>query len=101
MASIIVRRLDEGLKQRLRIRAAENGKSMEQEVRDILKAALDDEAPNSRDLARDESVERGLTREAQSGREFINAIRARFEPFGGVELELPPRDAMRPPPEFD
>ena len=101
MASIIVRKLDEGLKQRLRIRAAENGKSMEQEVRDILRAALDEEAPNGRDLARDESVTRGLTREAQSGRDFINTIRARFEPFGGVELELPPRDAMRPPPEFD
>ena len=101
MASIIVRKLDEGLKQRLRIRAAENGKSMEQEVRDILKAALDDEAPNGRELARDESAARGLTREAQSGRELAASIRAKFAPFGGVELELPPRDAMRPPPKFD
>ena len=42
MASITVRNLDEGLKRRLRIRAAENGKSMEQEVRDILRAALDE-----------------------------------------------------------
>ncbi len=81
MASITVRNLDEGLKRRLRIRAAENGRSMEQEVRDILRAALDDESP--------------------TGRDFINGIRARFAPLGGVELELPPRGPMRQPPEFD
>lgn len=73
MASITVRNLDEGLKQRLRIRAAENGKSMEQEARDILRAALDEETT--------------------TGREFINTIRARFAPFGGVELDIPPRAA--------
>lgn len=81
MASITVRNLDEGLKRRLRIRAAENGKSMEQEVRDILRAALDEEVPTGKDLA--------------------SAIRARFAPFGGVELELPPREPMREPPQFD
>ena len=36
MASITVRNLEDGLKRRLRIRAAENGRSMEQETRDIL-----------------------------------------------------------------
>ena len=81
MASITVRNLDEGLKRRLRIRAAENGRSMEQEVRDILKAALNEEPP--------------------SGKEFIDRIRARFAELGGVELELPPRGPMRQPPEFD
>ena len=81
MASITVRNLDEGLKRRLRIRAAENGRSMEQEVRDILRATLDEESP--------------------SGKEFIDEIRARFAELGGVELELPPRDSMREPPDFD
>ena len=80
MASITVRNLDEGLKRRLRIRAAENGKSMEQEARDILRAALDHESSQGTDLA--------------------SAIRARFAPLGGVELELPERGPMRPPPEF-
>ena len=28
-------------------------------------------------------------------------IRARFEPLGGVELELPPREPVRPPPRFE
>ena len=62
MASITVRNLDEGLKRRLRIRAAENGKSMEQEVRDILRAVLDDESP--------------------TGKDFIDGTRARFASRG-------------------
>ena len=81
MASITVRNLDEGLKRRLRIRAAENGKSMEQEVRDILSAALDEEVVPTENLA--------------------DAIRARFAEIGGVELELPPRELAREPPNFD
>ena len=46
MASITVRNLDDGLKRRLCIRAAENGRSMEQEARDILRAALDHHLAN-------------------------------------------------------
>ena len=81
MASITVRNLEEGLKRRLRIRAAENGRSMEQEARDILRAALDQERSTGKDLA--------------------SAIRARFAPLGGVELDLPPREPMRGPPQLD
>ena len=81
MASITVRNLDEGLKRRLRIRAAENGRSMEQEARDILKAALDQEPSTGKDLA--------------------STIHARFAPLGGVELDLPPREAMREPPQLN
>ena len=77
MASITVRNLDEGLKRRLRIRAAENGCSMEQEARDILKAALDEDAA--------------------PGRKLGTAIHELFKPFGGVELEIPPREPMREP----
>ena len=81
MASITVRNLEEGLKRRLRIRAAENGRSMEQEVRAILRAAVDQKPSRGKDLA--------------------SAIRARFAPLGGVELELPSRGPMREPPRFD
>jgi plasmid stability protein len=35
-----IRNLDDGLKKRLRIRAAAHGRSMEDEARDILRAAL-------------------------------------------------------------
>ncbi|MGL4744244.1 MAG: FitA-like ribbon-helix-helix domain-containing protein [Dermatophilaceae bacterium] len=41
MTAITVRRLPEGVKQRLRLRAAANGRSMEAEARSILVAALD------------------------------------------------------------
>jgi plasmid stability protein len=40
MASLLIRGLDDTLKQQLRIRAAENGRSMEEEVRRILRTAL-------------------------------------------------------------
>ena len=81
MASITVRNLEEGLKRRLRIRAAGNGRSMEQEARVILRAALDPESSMERNLA--------------------SSIRARFEPLGGVKLDLPPREPIREPPQLD
>ena len=81
VASITVRNLDKGLKRRLRIRAAENGHSMEQEARDILRAALDKEPVPTKKLG--------------------TAIHDLFKPFGGVELEIPARDPMREPPQLD
>ena len=81
MASITVRNLDDGLKRRLRIRAAENGCSMEQEARDILRAALDEDAAPNRNLG--------------------TAIHELFRPFGGVELEIAPKEPMREPPRFN
>ena len=81
MASITVRNLEDGLKHRLRIRAAENGRSMEEEARDILRTALNHQQPEQENLA--------------------SAIRARFAPLGGVELEISPRSPMRKPPPFD
>ncbi len=80
MASITVRNLDDDLKRRLRVRAAENGRSMEQEARDILRSALKQEPGPDIDLA--------------------SAIRARFAPLGGVELELPPRESVPEPPRL-
>ena len=69
MASITVRNLEEGLKRRLRVQAAENGRSMEEEVRVILRTALYNQPSAQQDLAA--------------------AIRARFVPLGGVELINP------------
>ena len=80
MASITIRKLDDGVKTRLRLRAAENGRSMEEEARIILREAVaSDAGPDN----------------------LAAAIRARFAPFGGVELELPPREPARAPPKFD
>ena len=44
MASLTVRQLDEALKKRLRLRAARHGRSVEDEVRTILRSAAADEA---------------------------------------------------------
>ena len=65
MANITVRNIDEGIKKRLRVRAAENGQSMEQEVRDILRAALGEDPEPTKGLG--------------------TAIHELFRPFGGVE----------------
>ena len=78
MASITIRNLDDDVKTRLRMRAAENGRSMEEEARLILREAV----------GREVAPEKGLG----------TAIHELFEPFGGVELELPPREPMREPP---
>ena len=52
MTSITVRNIEDDLKRRLRIRAAEHGHSMEEEARRILRTALgDDEAPPEKGLA--------------------------------------------------
>ncbi|PWR22170.1 FitA-like ribbon-helix-helix domain-containing protein [Zavarzinia compransoris] len=80
MASITIRNLDDELKRRLRVRAAEHGRSMEEEVRDILRRVVTEPSPPL-DLAA--------------------AIRARIAPLGGAELKIPPREPMCEPPKFD
>ena len=80
MASITIRNLDDEVKTRLRVRAAEHHRSMEEEVRIILRDAVNGGPTAPRDLAQ-------FTREC-------------FAPLGGVELELPTRAAMREPPDF-
>jgi plasmid stability protein len=81
-ASITIRNLDPALKERLRVRAAQHGQSMEAEARRILQTVL---APQ----------------DAPPARHLYDRVRARFAPLGGVELELPPREPLREPPRFD
>ena len=82
MATLTIRQLDEKTKARLRVRAAQRGRSMEAEAREILRSALSAPSP------------------PRSGGNLADAIRRRFAPFGGVELELPPREPPREPPDF-
>lgn len=77
MASITIRNLDDDIKQRLRVRAAVHGRSMEEEARDILRRVMTAEAPP---------------------RNLAAAIRARVAPTDRADLELPVREAMREPP---
>lgn len=75
MASLTIRDLDDRLKRRLRIQAARNNRSMEEEARAILRAAL--------------------SADARSGKSLYKSIRARIEPVGGIDLAIAPRDASR------
>lgn len=80
MASITIRKLDDTLKAKLRLRAARHGRSMEQEVREILKRALATHTSRSVNIA--------------------DAIRRPIHPLGGVELRLPERQSVRRPPKL-
>ncbi len=81
MASITIRNIDPPLKERLRVRAAHNGRSMEAELRHILNDTLAAPGPRETNLA--------------------EAIRRRFAPLGGVELEPHPPQPVGEPPSFD
>ncbi len=81
MTTILIRQVEPTVKQRLRLRAAHNGRSMEAEARAILKEVL-------------------AASPATSSAELVQAIRRRFAPLGGVKLELPPRGPGREPPRF-
>ena len=81
MASITIRNLGETVKRKLRLRAAQHNRSMEEEARDILGTSLAQEPAPAGNLA--------------------DAIRRRVEPLGGVELQLPPRRPVREPPDFE
>jgi plasmid stability protein len=50
MAQVVVRKLDEAVKKRLKRRAARRGHSMEAEIRDILSDALQKEPPREEGL---------------------------------------------------
>lgn len=80
MTSITIRNLDDGLKRRLRLRAAQHNRSMEEEARDILRCALSEEPRAADNLA--------------------DRIRRRVEPFGGIDLPPFPRGPLRDPPDF-
>jgi plasmid stability protein len=70
VAALSTRGLDDGVRERLRIRAAQHGRSMEAEIRAILVDAVRDPVPAT---------------------SLFAALLDRFGEMGGVELDLPPR----------
>lgn len=72
MAAVSIRGLDDQVKERLRVRAARHGRSMEAEIRAILVEAVGET-----------STSEGL----------FTTLLDRMGAIGGVELELPPRAA--------
>lgn len=82
MATMTIRNLDDDVKASLRMRAARHGRSMEEEARSILRAALKAELKTN------------------TGAALVADIRALVEPVGGIELEVPPRTPMPEPLDF-
>ena len=85
MASILIRNLPETTKQRLRIRAAERGHSMEEEARGL--------------------IERGLTPDQKpyDGGNWVDDMLARMRAIDGgqgVELVIPDYEAAYEPIDF-
>jgi antitoxin FitA len=81
MSSITIRNLESNVKDRLRLRAARHGRSMEEEAREILRAALAEKARRPANL--------------------FEAIRRRIDSFGGVELDIPARSPLREAPRIE
>ena len=82
MATLTIRDIDPAVKERLRVRAARHGRSMEAELRSIVIEVAGNGAREEVNLA--------------------EAIRRSFAPFGGVDdLELPPPAKVDDPPAFD
>lgn len=70
VAAVSIRNLDDTVRERLRVRAAAHGRSMEAEMRAILVESV-----------REPTDDEGL----------LDALVARFGELGGVDLDLPPR----------
>jgi plasmid stability protein len=82
MATLTIRNLDERTKAQLRIQAARHGRSMEEEARTILRAAIEANQPTP------------------TGAGLGSRIHAHFAKLGGVELDLPARTSQPTPAEF-
>ena len=80
MASITIREVDDTIKTKLRMRAAEHGRSMEEAAREILRQVVGNSSDDTN---------------------FAAAIHARFAALGGVDLAQPDRSPMCPAPKFD
>jgi antitoxin FitA len=83
MASITIRKLDDAVKMKLRIRAAQHGRSMEEEAREILSEAVAKVDTNTENP-------------------FLSIRKLMAEAgIKGVNLPEFPRSPIRKPPTFD
>jgi plasmid stability protein len=80
VATLTIRDLDDGLKLKLRLRAASQNRSMEEEARQILRVAL--------------------TEPAAARGSFVDRVKSRFEGLGDVQLPIEPREPVRQPLEI-
>ena len=86
MASLTVRQLDEALKKRLRLRAAKNGRSVEEEIRFILRAAARDGETFAAEAATQGDEERGETRGAAERKRVLLIIGGGIAAYKSLDL---------------
>ncbi len=79
MGAIHIRNVKDSVKEHLRIQAAEHGRSMEEEVRCILEQA---------------------TGEKKQEEHLFHRMRKLVKKYGAMDIELPPREYEREPPDF-
>ena len=80
MATLLIRNLEDSLKESLRVRAAQHGRSMEAEARAI--------------------IQEGVSKEEPQENLYVTVRRA-VAKYGGGDLNLPPREQGPEPIEFD
>ena len=86
MTTLYIPRLNPGTEDRIRVRAARNGRSLEAEARTILTEAV----------ATDPEPE-PATPEQPTGKSFYEEIRSIVEPVEGFDLERLPKEPPRAP----
>lgn len=80
MSDITIRNLEDRLKCRLRVLAAKNGRTVEEEVKAILHESMGEFSPRP---------------------DLYDLIRSEVDEIGGVDLDLPPRELAPEPPSFE
>jgi antitoxin FitA len=83
MASLLIRNVDEVLHARLKARAREQRRSLEEEVRELLREAV-------------------FGQEKAPRENLVDIARRLFGPEHGIALDIPPRGGspISPPPDF-
>jgi plasmid stability protein len=81
MSTLTIRNLEPAIKDKLRVSAATHGRSMEEEVRTILRSVLSQPAGPSTGMG--------------------SRIHARFASIGGIELDTPARTSAPRAASFD
>ena len=80
MATLLIRSLKDSVKESIRIRAAQHGRSMAAEARAILEEGVIQKEP---------------------GEHLYHFVRRAVAKYGPMELDLPPREMDREPPDFN
>lgn len=81
MATLTIRNVDDELKEKLRIRAAENGRSMEEEARASLRSWVEQN--------------KSKRKTPETGGDWARAFRKKLAKIGYIDFEAPKREQPR------